>query len=266
MVKFINKIRHWVLNMTVIIILCFSFGNSDAQTNYVWSHGGIIRGDTTQKKIALVFSADEFGDGAHFIDSALNAKKVNASFFFTGNFLRNPLYKKTVVSLLKHGNYVGSHSDKHLLYCDWTKRDSLFVTKDSFTTDLKHSYKELKRFGIKKQDAKYFFPPYEWHNDSIAAWTKSFGLQLINFSPGTYSNADYTTPSMGKRYLPSDTIYNRILRYEKVHPNGLNGFILLLHAGTDAERTDKFYFKLPQLIEELRSLGYEFVRVDKLLK
>src|SRR5688500_20282411 len=50
--------------------------------------------------------------------------------------------------------YLGSHSDKHLLYCDWTTRDSLLVTRQEFDTDLKHSYDELSRFGIKKSDAR----------------------------------------------------------------------------------------------------------------
>lgn len=249
-----------------LMLTCFIVSYTSAQSNFVWSHGGMIRGDTTQKKIALVFSADEFGDGAHFIDSVLNAEKVKGSFFLTGNFLRNPVYTKSIYSLLNHGNYIGSHSDKHLLYCDWTRRDSLLVTKDSFITDLKRSYKALNRFGIKKNDATYFFPPYEWYNDSIARWSRSIGLQLINFSPGSYSNADYTTPSMGKRYLSSDTILNRIYRYEKDQPAGLNGFILLVHAGTDPERTDKFYYKLPELIDRLKSKGYQFVRINELLE
>ena len=41
-------------------------------------------------------------------------------------------------------------------------------------------------------------------------------------------------------------------------PSGLNGFILLMHIGTDPKRTDKFYRKLPGLINYLRSKGYQF--------
>lgn len=249
---------------TFILLFC-SF-QIQAQRNITWSHGGIIRGDTSLHKIALVFSADEFGDGAVFIRKTLKEKNINASFFFTGNFLNNPEYQSVAKELLADGNYIGSHSYGHLLYCDWTKRDSTLLTRQEFINDLDSSYNRLHDFGISRDQAKYFMPPYEWYNDTISKWAKQYGLQIINFTPGTYSNADYTTPDMGKRYLPSDTIYNRIMRFEKEKPNGLNGFILLVHAGTDSKRTDKFYFLLPRLINELKGKGYEFVRVDELLK
>lgn len=69
------------------------------------------------------------------------------------------------------------------------------------------------------------------------------GMQLINYSPGTLSAADYTYPGL-KNYHSSKEIYQSILGKEKEGVNGLNGFILLLHIGTDARRTDKFYFQL----------------------
>jgi peptidoglycan/xylan/chitin deacetylase (PgdA/CDA1 family) len=168
--------------------------------------------------------------------------------------------------LKKEGNYLGSHSDKHLLYCDWENRDSLLVTHNQFKEDLENSYKELKQWGIEKRQAHYFLPPYEWYNDSISAWTKELGLQLINFTPGTRSNADYTYPEMGSKYVSSDTLFHSILDYEKNSSNGLNGFILLIHLGTDARRSDKLYKRLPELIKELKNRGYEFVRIDELMK
>ena len=118
----------------------------------------------------------------------------------------------------------------------------------------------MKRSGI--SNAKYFLPPFEWFNDSIAAWTKEMGLQLINFSPGTKSNADYTWPAL-TNYKSSDTIYSSIMEYEK--QKGLNGYILLLHIGTDPRRTDKFYFKLNSLINDLKRKNYQFSRIDELL-
>jgi hypothetical protein len=71
---------------------------------------------------------------------------------------------------------------------------------------------------------------------------------------------------MQNRYRSSDVIYNSIIKFEETQPNGLNGFILLLHIGTDPRRTDKFYNKLNELIPELQGKGYHFVRIDELLK
>ena len=114
------------------------------------------------------------------------------------------------------------------------------------------------------KQAAFFLPPYEWYNDTIAAWTKEMGLQLINFTPGTRSNADYTTPN-DKNYRSSEEIYNSIINYEQTKPAGLNGFILLLHIGTDPNRTDKFYYRLPELIKYLKAKGYHFQTVEQLL-
>ncbi|HEU4634515.1 MAG TPA: hypothetical protein VFS22_11045 [Flavisolibacter sp.] len=152
-----------------------------------------------------------------------------------------------------------------MLYCDWTKRDSLLVTRAQFMDDLNENYRELYRLGITRTKAHFFLPPYEWYNDSIAAWTRAMGLQLVNFTSGTLSHADYTRPS-DKNYRSSDVIYQSIVDYERNRPAGLNGFLLLLHIGTDEQRTDKFYYRLPRLIGWLKEKRYQLVTVDELLR
>ena len=213
----------------------------------------------------MVSTGDGFADGGKYIAKVLKEENIHGSFFLTGNFYRNKKFKKIIKELKRNGNYLGSHSDKHLLYCDWKKRDSLLVTKQEFTEDLQNAYKELNKWNIEKNEAHYFLPPYEWYNDSIAKWTNEMGLQLVNFTPGTRSNADYTYPEMGNKYVNSDSVFNSIIHYEMRSSNGLNGFILLVHLGTDPRRTDKFYKRLPELINELKERGYQFVRIDELL-
>jgi endoglucanase len=230
------------------------------------SRGAIIRGDTAFKKIALVFTGDEFGDGAQFIANTLKQQRIHGSFFLTGNFYRNKNFKKQITQLRFDGNYLGTHSDKHLLYCDWSNRDSLLVTRQQFEQDIKNAYRELKKFNIDEKQAHYFLPPYEWYNDTIASWTRSMNLQLVNFTPGTRSNADYTFPEMGVKYVDNDAVMKSVLNYEQKDKNGLNGFILLTHIGTDPKRKDKFYAKLPYLITALKNKGYQFVKIDELLR
>jgi endoglucanase len=225
--------------------------------------GGIVRTDRTQKEIHLVFTGHEFADGGEIIRGVLQKHAIKASFFFTGDFYRNPQFAPLITSLRKEGHYLGAHSDKHLLYCTWEKRDSLLVSRDSFQSDLKENYREMKRFGITWPEARYFLPPYEWYNDSITVWTKQLGLTLLNFTPGTYSNADWTHPELGNQYLSSDSIYARILRYESTKPDGLNGFLLLTHIGTDPRRKDKFYRRLGDLITTLQERGYRFTALEK---
>ena len=122
----------------------------------------------------------------------------------------------------------------------------------------------MKQFGIEKKGANFFLPPYEWYNDTIAAWTKDLGLKLINYTPGTISHADYTTPDQNN-YRSSKTIYQSISEYEEKNPMGLNGFILLMHIGTDPKRTDKFYEHLPELLLWLKQRNYRMVKVNQLV-
>ncbi len=226
------------------------------------SHGGIVRGDKTKKEIYLAFTGHEFADGGELILNTLKKHKIKASFFFTGDFYRNETFSGLIKKLKRDGHYLGAHSDKHLLYSSWENRDSLLITKDEFVDDLKNNYRAMEQFGIDPSSAKYFLPPFEWYNETIVGWCKELGLTLINFTPGTYSNSDYTTPEM-KNYLSSDSIYNRILDYVSTQVDGLNGFILLTHIGTDPRRADKFYFKLDLLIKKLKFRGYKFLSMNE---
>ncbi len=228
-------------------------------------NGAITRGDKSRRKLALVFTGDEFAEGADVIANTLAKRGIKASFFFTGRFYRKPEFKAAIERLREDGHYIGPHSDQHLLYADWNDRNRLLITKEQFDTDLANNYKAMSALGIAKADARFFLPPYEWYNQTIADWSSQKGLQLINFTPGTRSNADYMTDD-DKNYIPSDAIVDSIKAYESKDANGLNGFILLTHIGAGPKRTDKFYNKLDSLIVWLRSKNYEMLRVDELLK
>lgn len=243
-------------------MLCVVRPELSSQARPVWSQGAIIRGDTTRKVIHLLFSGHEYADGGETIAAILRRHRVKASFFFTGDFYRTPAFSGLIQTLQVDGHYLGPHSDRHLLYASWENRDSLLVTRTLFTRDLWNNYGALRSFGVEPRAARFFLPPFEWYNDRIAAWCRDSGVVLINFSPGTSSNADYTTPDMGVLYVPSDTIFERILRYESTHSAGLNGFHLLMHVGTHPSRTDKMMRRLEDLILELARRGYRWERID----
>jgi endoglucanase len=230
------------------------------------ANGAIIRGDITQKEIALVFTGDEYGDGLNTIAATLGKQKVKASFFFTGRFYRNEAFKKGIKKLYSQKHVLGSHSDMHLLYNDWSQRNKTLVTKDSLLQDLDNSERAILAAGIKQKDMTAFFiPPYEWWNDETAGWLGNSGKRVFSFTPGTTSNADYTYPELGKSYRTSEEIMTNIKKFNETQKNGLNGVILLIHAGTDPRRKDKLYDKLDELIGYLRNEGYTFKRIDELL-
>ena len=249
----------------VVLILVFLCSCKTRYTRFLThDHGAIVRGDSTRKQLTLVFTGHEFADGAKHIRSILKKHEIKAAFFFTGHFYRNPSFKVTIENLVKEGHYLGAHSNDHLLYCDWVKRDSLLITHQEFLNDLGSNYKEMEQFGISKAQAPYYLPPYEWYNNRIAEWTANYGLQLINMTHGTLSHADYTTPEMSN-YQSSEKIYRSIFSYERKNRTGLNGFLLLMHIGTDAKRQDKFHNHLEKLLLELKSRKYDSIGLEKML-
>lgn len=219
-------------------------------------NGAIIR-KNDRKEIYLLFSADEFREGMDHILDVLAKTGSGGSFFFTGNFLRNPGNDEILKKIISAGHFIGPHSDKHLLYASWEKRDSLLVDKELFISDLKTNYAGLSNKKIKQPETKYFLAPYEWYNSAVANWTASLGAKLINFTPGTGTNADYTTPDM-QNYKSSQELYDRLKGFESTDPNGLRGALILIHPGTHPDRTDKFYLKLEEIIAYFSAKGYTF--------
>jgi endoglucanase len=223
-------------------------------------NGAIIRMNRNEKSLYLVFSADEFGEGAGVILDVLKAKNVKGSFFLTGNYLRNPAFSQSVKQMISDKHFVGPHSDKHLLYNSWEKRDSLLVTKEQFVTDIIANYDELKKKSLPDPVQRFYLAPYEWYNSTISAWCGDLGIKLINLTPGTSTNADYTTPDM-VNYQPSDRLLERLKKFESSQPDGLNGAFVLVHLGTDPKRTDKLYNKLGEMIDYFVSKGYSFKKL-----
>ncbi len=232
---------------------------------HIVDHGAIIKATpTTEKSIALVFTGDEYGEGFNFIDSLLSKEKIKAGFFFTGRMYRNPQFQPAIQQLIKAGHYMGPHSNDHLLYNDWTKRDSLLVSFQEFSDDLNKNLNAMDEVGIDLKNVKLFIPPYEWWNDSVATWTQWRGMQLFSFTPGTFTNADYTWPEMGKQYRSNVFLMDKLSELIQ-QPDKFNGAIVLIHVGTDPRRKEKFYRELPAIIELLRKNQFTIKRVDELI-
>ncbi|MBX3243096.1 MAG: glycoside hydrolase family 9 protein [Acidobacteria bacterium] len=232
---------------------------------FTYVHGGITRGDTASKKITLVFTGDEYAEGGTVIADALQKHEIKASFFLTGRFYRTRANRQIIERLVKDGHYLGAHSDAHLLYADWENRDKTLVTRPEFEKDLNDNLVAMRPFGIDRRKVPFFMPPYEWYNQEISDWTEAMGYKIVNFTPGTSSNADYTTPE-DKNYRTSEELISRIKEYEAKDPHGLNGFILLTHIGAGPKRPDPFHNRIDELITWLKEKGYEPVRIDELLK
>lgn len=229
------------------------------------SHGAVTRGPTDRKQLALVFTGDAFAEGTTTILDVLATRRLAAAFYLTGHFLRNDALAPIVRRMIDEGHVVGPHSDRHLLYADWTQRDRTLVSEDRFRHDLEDNLRELGRFGVRPAGLRYWVPPYEWYNREVAGWSARMGLRLFTFTPGTRANADYTGEA-DANFVSSDEIVRSVLERERTDPLGLRGFVLLMHVGAGPGRRDKMHDRLGDLVDELLNRGYAFVRADTLLE
>lgn len=234
------------------------------QDVFSYENGAVVRGARSTRRLALVFTGHEYAEGAGAILDALALHGVKASFFLTGDFLRNAQFAPFVRRMLAEGHYVGPHSDRHRLYCTWTPDRRTLLTREEFEADVDGNLRELERFGVTRRQAKFFLPAYEHHNRDIGDWTGRMGLTLVNLSSGTRSAADYTVEK-DPGFVSSQAILDSILQCESAGPAGLNGFVLLMHLGAGPGRADKMYLRLPELLSQLEERGYAFDRIDRLL-
>ena len=93
--------------LVLLLVLCVR--SAAAQTNrFEYAEGGIVRGPKEKKRIALEFTADTFSTGAGTILDELDRHHAKASFFLTGNFLRNSenqaLVRHIIAAVIHHYN------------------------------------------------------------------------------------------------------------------------------------------------------------------
>lgn len=228
--------------------------------------GGIVRGPRSDKYLALVFTGHEFAEGGEVILDELKQHGGRGSFFLTGDFLRNPQFTALVARIADEGHYLGPHSNKHLLYCSWEHPTNTLVTEEQFAIDLFANLRLIPNpTWNPRRPSRYFLPAFEHYNQDVVDWTRKYRWNLINYTPGTRSNADYTGEA-DKNFVSSQTIFDSIVKREAEDPNGLNGFLLLLHLGSGPGRADKFHQRFGELLDTLAGKGYRFVGVDELLE
>ncbi|HYG97689.1 MAG TPA: polysaccharide deacetylase family protein [Terriglobales bacterium] len=265
-----HKRTRYLLSSVLIVLVGLTTVTSSAvevqshssHSRLTWDNGAIVRGDLSQKRIALIFTGGDYGEGTSLILDTLHRLDVKAGLFVTGAYIRQSKRAEQIRRAVREGHYVGPHSDQHLLYCSWEDRNKTLVTRQQFESDLQRNVNDLKALGALSAGQVYFIPPYEWYNSDQAEWARQMDVQMFNFSPGSGSNRDYM-PESDPRFVPSEKILQGILDYEKKDANGLNGYILLLHLGAD--RKDKMFYHVERLVMALKQRGYEFVRIDHML-
>ncbi|MBD5178041.1 MAG: polysaccharide deacetylase family protein [Bacteroidales bacterium] len=223
-------------------------------------HDVFVRLDTTQPNVYMIFSADSMFEGAPSALDVLEERNMTASFFFTGNFLRDTVNSGIIHRIVDGGHYVGPHSNTHLLLADWNRERTPLVSDDSLIADMRANLLELDKFGVTIDSIAYALPPFEWCSRNQAHTYRQMGLIPINPTPEIETYRDYTTPDMSY-YWSSDQMLEQLFTYEATH--NLNGAIIIIHLGTQDARTDKLYFHLPEILDTLTARGYTLKSLPK---
>lgn len=189
----------------------------------------------TPKRIALTFD-----DGPDMVNTPLlldilKEEGVLATFFVVGSQVER--YPEMTLRIFNDGHFIGNHS--------WTHADlSKLSNEDIIDLELAPTSKVIER--LTGHYPKVIRPPYGSLREDSVKFLKKEGWQIVRWSLDTF-DWDKT------RNNPED-IVTRINRGH--HSNA----IILMHCNGGETVT-----ALPNIIHNLRALGYDFVTVPRLL-
>ncbi|MCI1859863.1 MAG: polysaccharide deacetylase family protein [Sporolactobacillus sp.] len=196
--------------------------------------GAVAKIETSHKQIALTFDSNWGDRQIRLILKTLKAERVQATFFFSGEWAER--HPDLIRRVLKDGHEVESHGMRHESY---TQLDQSQIRRD-----LLFSTEAIYKAGGKRP--QMFRPPYGHINDETLKVADGLRLQPVLWSvnPMDETNPGYTT------------IVRRVLK------NTGKGDIIHLHASDSAKQT---YRALPLIIRELENRGYQFETLESLL-
>jgi peptidoglycan-N-acetylmuramic acid deacetylase len=197
--------------------------------------GGIFLGDTKKKELFLTFdNGYENGYTSKVLD-VLKAKKVPATFFVTGHFVKDqPALMRRMAS---EGHIIGNHS--------WSHPDMSTISSAEIRSELDRVLKASAELTGQKE-MKYVRPPRGIFSEKALASCREAGYTSVFWSVA-YKDWD---PNIQQG---TDYAYRQVM--SQLHP----GAVILLHSVSkdNAEA-------LGSIIDDARKQGYEFKSLNDL--
>jgi peptidoglycan/xylan/chitin deacetylase (PgdA/CDA1 family) len=196
------------------------------------------KGNPNKKRVALTFDDGPDNFYTPRILDILHEKGVPGTFFMVGKEVKS--FPDMVKRITREGNAIGNHSWDHPKL--WTL-NSAQVTQEIISTE-----NEIEQITGRRSDL--FRPPYGRLTPEEVAQIHSLGYRIIDWSVDTLDWKGTSAPailqSVDKEVSPGGIILEHCLAGR---PGELNGTLQAL----------------PQIIDQLRAKGYEFVTVPTLL-
>lgn len=197
----------------------------------------ICHGANSQKQVALTFDDGPDPRSTPQLLELLREQKVPAAFFCVGRRVAaNP---ELAAQIVRDGHLLGNHSYAHSNFTN-------FYSTARLQTELAQTQAVIENaVGVAP---KFFRPPVGLSNPGTFRAARNLDLQVIG----------WTVRSLDTVIASPERIVARIAR-------GLQpGAIILLHDGNIP--AEKLLATVKSLLDTLRKLGYEIVRLDELLK
>lgn len=188
--------------------------------------------DSSEKVCALTFDAAWGAEDTDLLIDILSRYKAKATFFVVGDWVDK--YPDAVKKLSDAGHDVMNHSDTHKYM---TK-----LTNEELILEVENCTKKIESITNKK--VRLFRAPYGDYNGKVIDKLKELGYYTIQWD----------VDSLDWKDLSAEEIITRVTEKTK------NGSIILFHNA--AKNTPE---ALPSVIEQLKSKGYKFKKVNDLI-
>ncbi|WP_068781451.1 MULTISPECIES: polysaccharide deacetylase family protein [unclassified Paenibacillus] len=261
-----TKLKHWMIVCTILLMLFPSSGSIEAKRSSPGAPGtedtAPTSTESSEKPLNLAELQRKYSET--FVFRGPRVKQVALTF----DDVPDPRFTPQVLKILKREGVkatffvVGSRAKKHPDLVRQIHRDGHIIGNHSYTHNQfkKHSMQEFQSEILRTEKViqnivgyrpKLIRPPYGDINEAQVRWAKRHSYRVVNW------NVD----SLDWKGLDKDKVKQNVL--ETVGP----GSIVLQHAGGGSgSNLNGTIEALPEIIEQLKSKGYQFVNVADMLQ
>ena len=196
----------------------------------------VCRGDNSRRWVALTFDDGPDAHSTPALLDLLRAEKIKAAFFCIGK--KVTAQRGLTARIAREGHLLGNHTFNHSYATN-------FFTVARLKDELARTQAAIhEAAGVAP---KHFRPPVGLSNPRTFRAARSLGLKVIGWS----------ARGLDTQITEPERIVKRIAR--RLEP----GAIILLHDGNIP--AGRLLTTVKTLLDTLRTLGYEVVRLDKVL-
>jgi peptidoglycan/xylan/chitin deacetylase (PgdA/CDA1 family) len=230
-------LHNFILLNAVIVALLIAMGLGVASPQLRLFGNFICRGINSKKRVALTFDDGPNPRSTPQLLELLRAEKITAAFFCIGKKVE--ANSGLAAQIVRDGHLLENHSYAHSNFTN-------FYSTARLQAELAQTQSAIeKAAGIAP---KFFRPPVGLSNPCTFRAARNLDLKVIG----------WTIRSLDTVIVRPEKVVARIKR-------GLQpGAIILLHDGNIP--AEKLLTTVKSLLDTLRGLGYEIVRLDELLK